>query len=152
MIARTWHGLTPLETKTVFRKYLEQTGVRDALALPGNRGAFASVVDQGAYAHFFLCTFWESREDVLAYAGDNPSQAVTYPEDAAFGLISDPIVIHQEVPEARNPFVEGGPRQNLLESASGQRENPPLEALGNPARRKANKPACAFHHKLRHDQ
>lgn len=45
MIARTWHGLTPLETKTVFRKYLEQTGVRDALALPGNRGAFASVVD-----------------------------------------------------------------------------------------------------------
>ena len=36
MIARTWHGLTPLETKTAFRKYLEQTGVRDALALPGN--------------------------------------------------------------------------------------------------------------------
>ena len=35
MIARTWHGLTPLETKTAFRKYLEQTGVRDALALPG---------------------------------------------------------------------------------------------------------------------
>ena len=134
MIARTWHGLTPLETKTVFRKYLEQTGVRDALALPGNRGAFASVVDQGAYAHFFLCTFWESREDVLAYAGDNPSQAVTYPEDAAFGLISDPIVIHQEVPEARNPFVEGGPRQNFLESASGQRENPPLEAVAETLR------------------
>ena len=134
MIARTWHGLTPLETKTAFRKYLEQTGVRDALALPGNRGAFVSVVDQGAYAHFFLCTFWESREDVLAYAGDNPSLAVTYPEDAAFGLISDPIVIHQEVPEARNPFVEGEPRQNLLESASGQRENPPLEAVAETLR------------------
>lgn len=134
MIARTWHGLTPLETKTAFRKYLEQTGVRDALALPGNRGAFVSVVDQGAYAHFFLCTFWESREDLLAYAGDNPSLAVTYPEDAAFGLISDPIVIHQEVPEARNPFAEGGPGQNLLESASGQRENPTLEAVAETLR------------------
>ena len=33
-----------------------------ALALPGNRGAFVSVVDQGAYAHFFLCTFFYFRQ------------------------------------------------------------------------------------------
>jgi hypothetical protein len=30
--------------------------------------------------------------------------AITYPEDAAYGLISDPIVIHQEIKHCDNPF------------------------------------------------
>ena len=39
-----------------FEKYEYNTGVKDTLAVQGNRGAFLKVVEQGEYAHFFLCT------------------------------------------------------------------------------------------------
>lgn len=43
---------------------------------------------------------------MIAFAGDNPIIAVTYPEDDKYGLISDPIVIIQEVTDGENPFKE----------------------------------------------
>lgn len=113
MIARTWHGLTPLETKTAFRKYLGTNRASETPWPCPATGGLCFSCGAGATPISFSAHSGKAREDVLAYAGDNPSLAVTYPEDAAFGLISDPIVIHQEVPEARNPFVEGEPRQNL---------------------------------------
>lgn len=105
MIARTWHGIVPLTMKEAFKAYEYETGVKDTTAIRGNKGAFLHIVEQGEYAHFFLCTKWDSMESMIAYAGDNPSIAVTYPEDATYGLISDPIVIIQEVLDDRNPFV-----------------------------------------------
>lgn len=104
MIARTWHGMVPLSKKEEFEAYEYETGVKDTTAIEGNRGAFLKIVEQGEYAHFFLCTKWDSIESMTKYAGDNPTIAVTYPEDESYGLISDPIVIIQEVSDARNPF------------------------------------------------
>lgn len=106
MISRTWHGIVPTVMKDAFEKYEYETGVKDTLAILGNRGAFLKIVEQGEYAHFFLCTKWDTMESVIAYAGSNPTIAVTYPEDEKYGLISDPIVIIQEVPDDTNPFVE----------------------------------------------
>lgn len=106
MISRTWHGLVPIEMREDFKSYLERTGVKDATSLPGNRGAFLKMVDQGSYTHFFLCTLWDKIEDIILYAGENPTVAVTYPEDEKYGLISDPIVIHQEVKHKQNPFSQ----------------------------------------------
>ncbi|WP_040949769.1 hypothetical protein [Gorillibacterium massiliense] len=105
MIARTWHGLVPIEMKDAFEKYEMETGVKDTSAIKGNKGAYLKIVEQGEYAHFFLCTKWDSMESVLAYAGPNPTIAVTYPEDEKYGLISDPIVILQEVFDDKNPFL-----------------------------------------------
>ena len=90
--------------KNAFEKYEYETGVKDTKAVRGNRGAFLKVVEQGDYAHFFLCTKWDSMESVIVYAGNTPSVAVTYPDDHKYGLISDPIVILQEVSDDRNPF------------------------------------------------
>lgn len=104
MITRTWHGAVPIKFKDEFDTYLGQTGVSDTTSIKGNLGAFVKVVEQGNYAHFFLCTVWDSMESVILYAGKSPEIAVTYPEDERFGLISDPIVIHQEVAEVKNPF------------------------------------------------
>lgn len=105
MLSRTWHGAVPLENRAAFEAYEYETGVKDTLRIPGNRGAFLKVVEQGAYAHFFLCTLWDDRASVMRYAGDTPERAVDYPEDASFGLISDPIVLLQEVASARSPFA-----------------------------------------------
>ncbi len=104
MISRTWHGIVPIYLKDAFEKYEHETGVKDTLAVKGNRGAYLKIVEQGEYAHFFLCTKWDSMESVIAYAGNKPTVAVTYPEDDKYRLISDPIVIMQEVSDDKNPF------------------------------------------------
>lgn len=106
MISRTWHGIVPIDMKENFKNYLEITGVKDTISIPGNNGAFVKIVDQGNYTHFFLCTLWDKMEDIILYAGQTPEIAVTYPEDEKYGLISDPIVIHQEVTSGQNPFTE----------------------------------------------
>lgn len=105
MISRTWHGIVPIYMKDQFEKYENETGVKDTMALKGNRGAYLKIVEQEQYAHFFLCTMWDSMESVREYAGNNPTVAVTYPEDDKYELISDPIVIIQEVSDNKNPFL-----------------------------------------------
>lgn len=105
MLARTWHGIVPISMKEQFEKYEYETGVKDTTAIKGNKGAYLKIVEQGQYAHFFLCTKWDSMESMIAYAGDNPTIAVTYPEDDKYDLISDPIVIIQEVTDSENPFL-----------------------------------------------
>ncbi|MEW4370283.1 hypothetical protein [Paenibacillus kandeliae] len=104
-ITRTWHGIVPLEQQEAFELHLHKTGVEHSQSIKGNLGAYIQIVQQGTYAHFFLCTVWSSWEAIRDFAGEQPEIAVTYPEDEQYGLISDPLVIHQEVTRAGNPFV-----------------------------------------------
>jgi heme-degrading monooxygenase HmoA len=108
MISRTWHGLVPIAHKNKFCEYLAQTGVKEAEAIPGNLGSYVQAVEQGEFCHLFLCTIWESWEDVILYAGSSPHIAITYPEDKRYDLISDPFVIHQEVYTSNSPFLLDG--------------------------------------------
>lgn len=105
MISRTWHGIVLRSRKKGFTKYLNRTGVKDAVGMDGNRGAYLHIVDQDEYSHFFLCTIWNTWDDIVLYAGNNPHAAITYPEDEKFGLLSDPIAIHQHVDSCDNPFI-----------------------------------------------
>ncbi|MEK5108794.1 hypothetical protein MHI57_19150 [Cytobacillus sp. FSL K6-0129] len=105
MITRTWHGIVPLEKKADFEDHLNKTGVEESISLDGNLGAYVKIVEQDKYAHFFLCTVWSSWDVIHLFAGSEPTIAVTYPEDEKYGLISDPIVIHQEVSTIENPFI-----------------------------------------------
>lgn len=105
MISRTWHGIVPIRMKDSFEEYEYETGVKDTTAIKGNKGAYLKIVEQGEYAHFFLCTKWDSMDSVISYAGNSPTIAVTYPEDEKYGLISDPIVVLQEVSDTANPFL-----------------------------------------------
>jgi hypothetical protein len=107
MITRTWHGIVPIEKKSDFNDYLIETGVKESLEINGNLAAYVHIVEQNEYAHFFLCTIWSSWNDILLFAGNEPNIAVTYPEDSTYELISDPIVIHQEVETNQNPFTKG---------------------------------------------
>ncbi|HKM34068.1 MAG TPA: hypothetical protein VJY54_04925 [Lachnospiraceae bacterium] len=105
MFSRTWHGAVPMKHKAGFEKYEYETGVRDTQKIKGNRGAYLKVVENREYAHFFLCTLWDSMESMLLYAGEKPEIAVDYPEDSKYELISDPIVVIQEVTTINNPFT-----------------------------------------------
>ncbi len=69
----------------------------------GNRGALVRQENQGEWAHFFLATYWQDLAAVKAFAGEDYHVAVTYPDDEAFELLSDPYVFQHEV-EAVSPL------------------------------------------------
>lgn len=97
MIVRTWHGAVPLDKSESFREYLIKTGITEAKKTSGNLAVFLYNQTQNEYVHYFMASCWTDLEAIKAFAGDNPHIAVTYPEDAKYGLISDPIVLHHEV-------------------------------------------------------
>ncbi|WP_270289912.1 hypothetical protein [Enterococcus casseliflavus] len=109
MISRTWHGCVPLKHKEGFYQYELITGVEETKNTPGNIETYLKVVDQDHYTHFFLCSIWEDMNSIRKFAGDTPEIAVTYPKDEEFELISDPLVILQEVTSSKNPFLSENP-------------------------------------------
>ena len=53
--------------------------------------------EDGATTHFVLFSFWDSREAIGAFAGEDLDKARYYPEDPDFLLELEPGVIHYEV-------------------------------------------------------
>ena len=97
MIARTWHGVVPLEKAEAYRDYLFRTGVPDYEGTPGNRGVHVLRRVEGDRAHYLLVTFWESLDAIRGFAGDDIELARYYPEDGEYLLEFEPHVTHYEV-------------------------------------------------------
>ena len=60
-------------------------------------GAFVRRETQGEWEHFFLATYWNNLDAVIAFAGEDYHVAVTYADDERFQLLSDPYVFQFEV-------------------------------------------------------
>jgi heme-degrading monooxygenase HmoA len=71
MIARMWHGRTKAPDADKYLEYLNHSGIPDYRRTPGNLGAWVFRRIEGDVAHFITLTFWESREAIRAFAGDN---------------------------------------------------------------------------------
>lgn len=99
MIARQWKARCPQEHKAGFAEHLRRTGVRDAAATPGFRGAQIFTRAVGERAEFTLITYWESLDAIRAFAGDDIGTARLYPGDEAYELEPDAFVLHYEVIE-----------------------------------------------------
>jgi heme-degrading monooxygenase HmoA len=97
MIARIWHGRVPAEKTAAYRRYLEETGLSDYRATPGNRGITVLERVEGAVTHFLLVSFWDSMNSIRAFAGDDLERARYYPKDTEFLLELEPRVTHYEV-------------------------------------------------------
>jgi heme-degrading monooxygenase HmoA len=97
MIARLWHGAVPAAKAEAYTRYLEETGLPDYRATPGNRGVRVLRRTDGNVVHFLLVTFWESFAAIRAFAGDDVDRARYYPEDEDFLLELEPTVVHYEV-------------------------------------------------------
>lgn len=44
MISRTWHGVVPKNERDSFEEYLNQTGVKEAIDINGNKGAYIHIL------------------------------------------------------------------------------------------------------------
>ena len=68
---------------------------------PGNRGAHMLTRDlDDGRTEIVTLSFWDSREVVAGFAGDDISHAVFYPEDDRYLVDRETTVTHFEVAEA----------------------------------------------------
>jgi len=97
MIARTWHGVTPVAKAGEYLDYLRRTGISDYCATEGNQGVYVLRRLEGDQAHFMLISLWDSMASIVKFAGPEPEKARYYPEDTGFLLELEPNVTHYEV-------------------------------------------------------
>lgn len=100
MLARIWRGATRAEDADTYLEYVQQTGLREYRATPGNLGAWVLWRVAGDRAEFMTLSLWESREAIHRFAGDDIERAVFYPEDDRFLVDRGLTVDHYEVAAA----------------------------------------------------
>jgi heme-degrading monooxygenase HmoA len=97
LIARIWRGATRKTDASAYVDYLRETGLREYRATPGNVDAWVLWRSAGDRAEFITLSFWESREAIRGFAGDEIERAVFYPEDDRFLVDRELTVEHYEV-------------------------------------------------------
>jgi heme-degrading monooxygenase HmoA len=97
MIARMWFGRTKAEDYDAYLAYLEQSGVATLKETPGNRGVMVLRRLEGEEAEFGVISFWDSAEDIQAFAGEDVDVARYFPEDERYLLEFTPRLKHFDV-------------------------------------------------------
>ncbi len=97
MVVRTWKGRTRAVDAEAYTAYIAETGVKELAGTPGNLGVQMWLRLDGAEAEFVVTSQWESREAIVAFAGEDIEVAHYYPEDDRFLLFKDPNVLHYDV-------------------------------------------------------
>ena len=96
MIARIWRGAVRPGDADEYAAYVRDTGVDQYKSTPGNRGAWILRRPAGDLTEIVAFSLWESMDAVRAFAGDDPSRAVYYPEDDRFLVERSDVVEHYE--------------------------------------------------------
>jgi heme-degrading monooxygenase HmoA len=97
LIARIWHGVTELSHSDEYLNRMRSIAIPDYRAIPGNAGAYALRSIEGDRAHFLMLTFWESRDAIVRFAGQDIERAKYYDFDKDFLLELEPNVKHYEL-------------------------------------------------------
>ena len=98
MIARIWRGWVRTDRAAAYVDYIRGTGIAEYRATPGNLGAQMLTRDlPGGRTEIVTLSWWESRESIRAFAGDDISVAVFYPQDDDFLIDRTTAVDHFDV-------------------------------------------------------
>ena len=97
MIARVWRGSTRAEDADAYVAYVEETGLKGARALPGNRGTLVLRRVHDGRAEFETILLFDSLDDIRAFAADDIEAAVFFPEDDRYLVERELTVRHFDV-------------------------------------------------------
>ncbi|WP_437311022.1 antibiotic biosynthesis monooxygenase family protein [Sorangium sp. So ce388] len=86
-IARVWHGRTRNDKAEEYTAYIS-SALPKFRTIPGNLGYQLMRETVGAETHFMVISYWRSRDDIRAYAGDDIRKTRHLPRDAE--LLIDP--------------------------------------------------------------
>lgn len=97
-VMRSWRGWIRVENRAKYLDYLEATGLSSYRVTPGNLGALALFqnLPEGR-CEVRTLSWWESRADIVAFAGENIQNAVFYPEDDRYLTGRETFVEHFDV-------------------------------------------------------
>jgi hypothetical protein len=96
-IARTWGGRSRADDAEAYTAYLEETGLRELRATPGNERVLILRRLDGDEAEFWVISLWRDMASIGAFAGEEPTRARYFPEDERYLLEMTPDVIHYEI-------------------------------------------------------
>jgi heme-degrading monooxygenase HmoA len=96
-VVRMWSGWIRSIDREAYGAYLEETGLREYRQTPGNLGALVMFRAEGDRTEVTTVSFWTDRESITAFAGDDITRAVFYPEDDAYLLERDTRTRHYEI-------------------------------------------------------
>ncbi|WP_421900810.1 antibiotic biosynthesis monooxygenase [Maridesulfovibrio sp.] len=103
MWIREWKCTCPEDTAEVFLDYLNETGVKDTQSLDGCCGHKIFIRSLGDESEITLHTYWQTKEQMKSYAGENMYRAVLYPEDVKYRINPDHEVKVYEVIASQHP-------------------------------------------------
>jgi heme-degrading monooxygenase HmoA len=100
VIARVWHGRTPREKADEYEKYLSGA-ITKFPSIKGNLGYQMMRIDGGPdgkeYTEFQVVSYWESRDAIHAYAGEDIQRTRDLPRDREFLVGMEPFVRNYEL-------------------------------------------------------
>ena len=97
MIARTWRGTATVANADAYARHFRDNVAPQLQTLAGNRGAFLLRREAAGRTEFVALTFWNSREAVRAFAGDDIGKAHIEPQARAVLAEFDEQADHYEV-------------------------------------------------------
>ncbi len=97
IIARWWHGAVPRSKADVYLDLMQCVALSDYKSVQGNVAAYVLWRTVGDIAHFSTLTFWESRDAISNFAGQDIAKAVYYDFDRHYLLEMEPTVTHYDV-------------------------------------------------------
>ena len=97
MVARIWKGKVAAADGDEYVQYIEDTGIAEYVATPGNRGTWMLRRDEDGLTEIITFTLWDSIEAVKEFAGEDYEKAHYYPEDDRFLVEKEETVLHYEV-------------------------------------------------------
>lgn len=98
MIARIWTGATRTKDADAYQQYMREVALPGYADIAGNRAVLMlrrPRVD--GRTEFTMVTIWDGLENITAFAGPDPEQAVFYPRDEQFLVDRELTVRHYEV-------------------------------------------------------
>ena len=97
MTARIWRGAVRNQDADEYVRYVHDTGIDQYRSTPGNLGAWILHRSRDDRTEILTFSLWEDMDAVKAFAGDDPSLAVYYPEDDRYLVERSSTVDHYEV-------------------------------------------------------
>lgn len=96
-VARLWHGRTPGSKADDYAKYLYEEAVKKFRSIKGNLGVQVFRRMHEGLAEFITISYWESREAIRAYAGEDIEKTQHLPKDPEYLLGLEPMVKHFDI-------------------------------------------------------
>jgi heme-degrading monooxygenase HmoA len=95
-VARHWHGKVATVRAAEYEAYL-RTAIAKFPSIKGNRGYEMLREPVGEVTHFSVISYWESRDAIHAYAGEDISKVHALPRDPEFLIDPEPNVRNYEL-------------------------------------------------------